>query len=277
MKRLFSFNKSQKVTLIFLSLIILILIILLNRPNNSILSDPFDVDSSKVEFFIEQVRLDSIKKPSKKINRYQLDDFNPNNYSVKDWMNIGFSKRQSESIVKYKNSSGGFESKEDLKSVYVISEKKYNEIESFIRIPKLEPENKLIENVRDFVNLNEASESELILIKGIGEILAKRIIKYKIKLGGFYHVDQLREVYGLSVENFDLIKTQIFLESSYVSKFEINSIDFNELKKHPYINWDLAEFILKERSTQKIVNKNRLMVFKDTMIIKKVLPYISYK
>ena len=36
-----------------------------------------------------------------------LKDFNPNSYQIEDWQSLGFSKKQAEIIIKYRNKLGG--------------------------------------------------------------------------------------------------------------------------------------------------------------------------
>lgn len=66
--------------------------------------------------------------------KYTLSKFNPNLYSSADWQKIGFSQKQAEVIIKYKNKLGGrFTSKQQIKQCFVISENKFNEIEPYIQ------------------------------------------------------------------------------------------------------------------------------------------------
>jgi len=63
--------------------------------------------------------------------------FNPDNYNVQDWVNLGFSERQSESILKYKKYLGGsFLSKEKFKGCFIISEAQFQQLESFLLLPQ---------------------------------------------------------------------------------------------------------------------------------------------
>lgn len=68
-----------------------------------------------------------------KQNQINYRKFNPNNYTQKDWEAIGFSERQSSSILKYKMSIGGsFASLNQIKSCYMISDQKFNEMKPYI-------------------------------------------------------------------------------------------------------------------------------------------------
>ncbi|GAA3914138.1 helix-hairpin-helix domain-containing protein [Litoribacillus peritrichatus] len=48
------------------------------------------------------------------------------------------------------------------------------------------------------VNINNASKEELESLKGIGPVLAERIIQYREENGGFSEVHQLAEISGIS-------------------------------------------------------------------------------
>lgn len=56
------------------------------------------------------------------------------------------------------------------------------------------------------VNINTASYNELLTIKGIGPVLAERIISYRIQKGRFLALDELREVKGIGAKTFEKIK-----------------------------------------------------------------------
>lgn len=66
--------------------------------------------------------------------------------------------------------------------------------------------------VQDRININAAVESELVLLDGIGEVLAKRIIQKREDLGGFQSVEQLLEVEGIGENLFDRIKDYVKVE-----------------------------------------------------------------
>ena len=57
------------------------------------------------------------------------------------------------------------------------------------------------------VELNTADTTILKKVPGIGSTFARRIIKYRELLGGFFTVEQLREVYGLDEERYNAMKS----------------------------------------------------------------------
>jgi len=61
------------------------------------------------------------------------------------------------------------------------------------------------------INLNEATENELMTLTGIGEITAKKIIEYR-KNGNFEVIDDIKKVPGIGDSKFDKIKDKIAVE-----------------------------------------------------------------
>ena len=59
------------------------------------------------------------------------------------------------------------------------------------------------------VNLNKASVQELQGIRGIGPVMAQRIVDYRSKIGKFEHVEDLSNVPGIGPAKFAKMKTQI--------------------------------------------------------------------
>lgn len=59
------------------------------------------------------------------------------------------------------------------------------------------------------VNINIATKEELMKIDGIGEKMAERIIRYREENGNFFHVEELKFVYGIGDAKFELIKKYV--------------------------------------------------------------------
>ena len=282
-------------------------------------------------------------------------------------MKLGFSNNQAQSIVNFRKSGFTFKSKEDLKKLFVVDEKKYKQLEPYVIIPKeklkkekqcyrilyissSEPiyeglenlgqvfyrkdketykyystnfnswkeanvklltienngyegafiakiscefhcypikfreNNKVKENIlkqkRIIVWLNKADTTELKTLKGVGSYYAKKIVSYRKKLGGFYRVNQILEVYGIKPEILEDNNEYIQLDTNLISKMNINTISKEELKQHPYIKWSVANSIILYRinhgeykSVQNIQNSDLV----NDELYRKIVRYLTVK
>lgn len=103
---------------------------------------------------------------------------------------------------------------------------------------------------RRLLDLNDCDSASLEALPGIGPVLSVRILKYRNLLGGFASIYQLKEVYGLTEETFDMISPRIFADSLAVSKIRINEADFKLLIRHPYFQRSEVSAILKYRELE---------------------------
>ena len=64
------------------------------------------------------------------------------------------------------------------------------------------------------IDLNTASVDELMMLKGIGEKYAKRIVEYRESNGAFTQIDDIMKIKGIGAKTFESIKDSIAVESS---------------------------------------------------------------
>ena len=62
------------------------------------------------------------------------------------------------------------------------------------------------------VNINYASASELMKLKGIGPVMADRIVKYREANGLFKDKNELKNIKGIGPKKFGAIKDYILIE-----------------------------------------------------------------
>jgi DNA uptake protein ComE-like DNA-binding protein len=100
---------------------------------------------------------------------------------------------------------------------------------------------------RSRVDLNRCDTAVLVALPGIGPVLSVRILKYRNLLGGFARVDQLREVYGLSEETYELIKESCFADTAAMRRVRVNTAVYKEICRIPYLEKSEVTAILKLR------------------------------
>lgn len=90
--------------------------------------------------------------------------------------------------------------------------------------------------------LNSTDTTDWKKIPGIGSAFANRIVKYRNLLGGYVAVEQLREVYGMDDDRY--LNMLPYIEVDYgVKKININKLEFKELLKHPYLEYNQVKAI----------------------------------
>jgi DNA uptake protein ComE-like DNA-binding protein len=215
--------------------------------------------------------------------------FNPNKLPVEAWKNMGFTDKQIRNIKNYEAKGGKFKRKEDLKKMYSISDVEYEIIEPFISIPSLYKSNtgrvtkkKTINKKPNYqiVEVNSANADVLQTNLGLSQWLAKRIVSYKNVLGGYVSKTQIKEVYGLNDSIYNAIEKYISLDTSLVKKIDINNIEFKQLLKHPYFDYNTTKVFFNTRN--KIgyfssVNQLRLIDGINDSTINKVSNYLDFK
>lgn len=93
------------------------------------------------------------------------------------------------------------------------------------------------------VELNTADTTILKKVPGIGSTFARRIIKYRELLGGFYDVSQLAEVYGIDEERYQALAPWFIADTLHIRRLEVNALSAATLRKHPYLDYRQAKAI----------------------------------
>lgn len=190
----------------------------------------------------------------------ELFSFDPNTLSPEGWKRLGLNDRTIRTINNYRNKGGRFYKTEDLKKIWGMPEGFYERVAKFIDIPSTHqnrnfqtsypssPTYEKRERRLSVINVNEADTSAFIALPGIGNRLATRITNFRDKLGGFYSVDQIGETYGLPDSTFQKVKQYLNVDPAQIRKININNSGKDELRSHPYINWNLANAIVEYRN-----------------------------
>jgi competence ComEA-like helix-hairpin-helix protein len=125
------------------------------------------------------------------------------------------------------------------------------------------------------IDINLATAEDFDKLKGIGEYLSQKIIQYRTYLGGFYSVEQLKEIKGIKPEVIDENKKYLLVSKTELLRLDINTTDFKTLLKHPYLEYNDVKKIFRLRDSLKTISlKDVQKTFPDTLFTK-VSPYLQ--
>jgi DNA uptake protein ComE-like DNA-binding protein len=130
------------------------------------------------------------------------------------------------------------------------------------------------------IEINTADTAALITLPGIGPYFAKRIIKYRELLGGYYIKTQVLEVYGMDSSRYGQFAKSIMVDTGEIRKININQVEFRALLRHPYFDYSLVKCIFNYmRKTKKIRSIEELgsLECMNDSIFSKIKPYISFR
>ena len=226
--------------------------------------------------------------------------FDPNTADSTQLLRLGLQPWQVRNIYKYRAKGGIYRQKEDFAKLYGLTVKQYRELEPYIQISSdYQPAATLVEtresrdsrnssDTRDsslrypvkikeneHVVLNTADTTQLRTVPGIGTYYAKEIVRHGQWLGGYVSVDQLDEIEGFPQES----KKYFVIQGASPKKLNVNKLDLQQLRKHPYINYYQAKTILDYRRLHgKITSLDDLRLSKDfpPEAIRRLEPYVEF-
>ena len=257
----------------------------------------FDEAITKFEKELIQQKLnDSIARITKNSTPLPSEffEFNPNEMEDSNWLKLGFAEWQVRTINNYKSKGGEFRIKSDVSKIFGISDTLYKLLYPYILLPE-NIEKKVYEknyangfpkkNFEPYkkkesiiVDINLCDTTQLQELKGIGSAYSKRIIKYRESLGGFISIHQLKEVYGITDEIFNQISPNLKISNTIINQIDINQVDEEQLKKHPYIGWKLAKPIIAYRKSHgkfaAVSDIKKIHLITDE-IYSKIAPYLK--
>jgi DNA uptake protein ComE-like DNA-binding protein len=209
---------------------------------------------------------------------FEMKPFDPNGLPEEIWVQMGLSEKQARVIKNYEAKGGRFKTKADVKKQFVISDDFYKKIEPYLVFAEINDE-VVTTHAPLSVDLNHATQQDLMLLKGVKDYLAEGIIKYRQKLGGFTSVTQLKEVKYVSERIYADISPHCLITPYAVKKIKINLAEWKELAVHPYIGGDLANRLIDYRKKNGIFKNEedfKKAGLVDEGLCAKLVPYLSF-
>lgn len=305
-KEYFKFTRKERIGVICLSILVLVIAWLPSFIKNKPITDPAILSEyNKAIDQLDRSRKDSImpadeetvSSTSKPYREYEASPpvslfyFDPNTLDEEGWRKLGLKEKTIGTVRKYLSKGGSFKTASDIHKIYGISPKLAEQLEPWVKIAKKSEapgfsDNKPLPFPRKeytpkpplIVDINQSDTTDWIALPGIGPALARRIVLFREKLGGFHSIDQIRETYGLADSVYLFIKPSLQLEPVNVAKININTADANRLKQHPYIGWKLANALVKYRDSHGPFKNpqelSQIDLFSQELLLK-LIPYLS--
>jgi DNA uptake protein ComE-like DNA-binding protein len=306
---LFDFSRKEQLGLMILVTVILCCLIIVNF-HSYIFPEP-TIDASLKEKTLlaainslqerESSNFKFTHSTAEPVDLPEPFQFDPNELDVAGYVGLGFSDKQAQSIKNYFDKGGRVYKVEDFKRIYVVNDFMFERLKGFILIDKVERhptraktspskmDKEIPSNATPLagqfvetplrIGLNQSDSDQLISLKGIGPVYAKRILSYRDLLGGYSSIDQLKEVYGLKdkPEIIESLRSQLSIDPIHIRRIDINSAEWKDLVQHPYIDSKVANSIINIRENhgpyQSVEELSRSHLI-DEELLQKISPYL---
>lgn len=263
----FWYNKNQRNGIFLLLIIIVVLQIIIFKTPFSTNNTLTNVDS--LERIAFQKQIDSLKAIAIKSRKPKIFPFNPNYITDFKGEQLGMSTTEIDKLLTFRKTGKFINSKEDFKKVTGVSDSLLNAIAPLFKFPDWVVERnrninkskkiKLNEQFNKEANteasftvstydINKVNQQDLMSLNIVDAKMAERIIKYRSKLQGFTFESQLYEVFNIKENQVKtILKTFKIFEKPKIKKLNINTIEFKQLLKIPYIDYELCKKIFDYR------------------------------
>ncbi len=112
---------------------------------------------------------------------------------------------------------------------------------------------------------------------GVGPYFARRIVRYRQRLGGFVSPEQLREIPNLP----DSVQTWFRVTAEKAQRpLRLNSATFRELLRHPYLNYEQVKAIVNYRERQGALQTLQELSLSEAFTpvdLERLTPYVSFE
>lgn len=188
-----------------------------------------------------------------------LSPFDPNTTDSIGFLDLGLPSWMAKNILRYRAKGGKFRVPEEFKKIYGLTEEQYAILLPYIYINDASVKRDTVrllarESQRDstkvykyptgtVIDLNEADTTELKKIPGIGSGIARMIVGYRRQLGGFYDIEQLKEIQINTRE----LRPWLMIGKNKIQQLNLNKASIERLRAHPYINFYQAKVMVEYR------------------------------
>lgn len=231
-------------------------------------------------------RYDSFYKPEIPV---VLSPFDPNTADSATFVRLGLKPFIARNILRYRAKGGKFRTPEAFSRIYGITPEQFGSLLPYLTIgesfrPKRDTlfTRQKADSASFFkypagtvIELNGADTTELKKIPGIGSGLARMIVGYRNRLGGFYSIRQLQEIRFIPQE----FNKWFTANPSAIRKINLNKTGIERLTAHPYFNFYQAKVIVEYRKKKgPLESLSQLALYEEftKADFKRMAPYVEF-
>lgn len=252
LKSILNYSKGQRIGIILFFLIVIGYQAIYHCCDfNSV----YKTDSGKAEWLSNQDVIDSIKLENKNY-KPKIYPFNPNFITDFKGYKLGMKVDEIDRLLAFRKQNKFVNSAAEFQTVTKVSDSLLKVISPYFKFPDWINNKK--NNFKSFekkeysksekitiLDINEASKEELMKIYGIGDKISDRILEQKEKYGAFVSMEQMEDIWGLSPQVVEKLKTSFLVKStSNAKKININNATVKELSQFPFFRYQLAKDIV---------------------------------
>ena len=251
-KSVLSYSKSQRIgILLFFGIIILVQGIYFFYDFTA----KETIDKEKYKWLALQSTVDSLKLNNKNY-KPTIYPFNPNFITDFKGYKLGMSVEEIDRLLAYRAQNKFVNSAAEFQVVTKVSDSLLKAISPYFKFPDWVKNNK--KNYQEFakndfskpekiivLDINQATKEDLMKVYGIGDKISDRILEQKEKYGAFVSMEQMDDIWGLSPEVLEKLKSSFSVKSvTNCKKININNASVKELTQFPFFRYQLAKDIV---------------------------------
>ncbi len=254
LKSHFWYNKNQRNGIFFLALIIVILQLLYLFVSSSGRTTS-DLNLERINRHRQEI--DSLRAIQLESKKPKIFPFNPSFIDDFKGYQLGMSTDEIDRLIQHRTDGNYINSISEFQQVTKVSDSLLAIISPYFKFPewitnKISKKNIQIQKSNTSrvskTDINSATIDVLKEINGIGQVLGRRIISYRNKLGGFSVNEQLYEVYGLESRIADqVLERFMVIKKPQIKKLNLNEATFKEVLSIVYIDYQLTKKIFEYR------------------------------
>ena len=263
-KGYFNFSREQRTGILLLFTIIIILQLIYFFVDFRAVAKKYP---EKQEWLSLQSQIDSMKVDGQS-EVPKIYPFNPNFITDYKGYKLGMSIQEIDRLLAFRKENKYVNSPKEFQNVTKVSDSLLNVMAPYFKFPDWVNNKKEFKGDKNYPNqafakkekivlidINHATQEDLIKIYGIGEAISLRILKQKESLGGFVSMEQMKDVWGLSPEVVENLNTHFKVSAlPNFKKIAVNDASLKELSQFFYFKYALAKEIITYRSMNGNIN-----------------------